>query len=150
MKKLTKQDVEDIIYGCTIMGTGGGGSLEGGLDIVKSDFEEGREFMLAELDEMPDDEMVATPYVCGSVSPLSEEEEDKYKGLPQIPVTEAVRSFETLEEYFGKKFYGVISTELGGENTADAFHVAALMNKPIVDADPAGRSVPELQHSTFS
>lgn len=149
MRVLSKQDVIDIIYGCTVLGTGGGGSLEGGVAIVEQDFEAGREFILADLDEVPDDEMVAVPYVCGSVSPLTEEEEKKYAGLPSMDVTEAVRSFQVLEDYFGKKFYGIIATELGGENTADAFHVAALMGKPIIDADPAGRSVPELQHSTF-
>ena len=149
MRILSKQDVVDIIYGCTVLGTGGGGSLEGGLDIVASDFEAGRKFILAELDEIPDDEYVACPYVCGSVSPLTPEEEERYKDLPSMDVTEAVRAFQAMEEYLGKPFFGIISTELGGENTADAFHVAALMNKPIINADPAGRSVPELQHSTF-
>lgn len=149
MRVLTKQEANDIIYGCTVLGTGGGGSLEGGIAIVDQDFEAGREFILADLKEVPDDEMVAVPYVCGSISPLTPEEEAKYAGLPSMEVTEAVRSFQVLEEYYGKEFYGVISTELGGENTADAFHVAALMGKPIIDADPAGRSVPELQHSTF-
>lgn len=149
MKTLTKQDVIDVIYGCTVLGTGGGGSLEGGLEIIEEDFKAGREFILADLNEIPDEEIVAVPYVCGSISPLTEEEELEYAGLPQMDVTEAMKSFQTLEEYFGKPFYGVISTELGGENTADAFHVAALLGKPIVDADPAGRSVPELQHSTF-
>jgi DUF917 family protein len=42
-----------------------------------------------------------------------------------------------------------MSTELGGGNTAQAFYTAAVLDKIIVDADPAGRSVPELQHSTF-
>lgn len=149
MRVLKRQEVIDIIYGCTILGTGGGGTLEGGIEIVEKDFEEGREFILADLNEVPDEEIVACPYVCGSISPLSEEEEKKYAGLPGMEVTEAMKSFQTLEEYFGKPFYGVISTELGGENTADAFHVAALLGKPIIDADPAGRSVPELQHSTF-
>ena len=149
MKKLSKQDVTDIIYGCTVLGTGGGGSLEGGLAIVNGDFEAGREFLLAELDEIPDNEYVACPYVCGSVSPLTPEEEETYAGLPSMDVTEAMRAFQAMEEYLGKPFFGIIATELGGENTADAFHVAALMGKPIVNADPAGRSVPELQHSTF-
>lgn len=45
--------------------------------------------------------------------------------------------------------YAIGSTELGGENTAEALHVALLMDLPLIDADPAGRSVPELQHSTY-
>ena len=43
----------------------------------------------------------------------------------------------------------VASTELGGENTAEALHVACQLGLPIIDGDPAGRSVPELQHSSY-
>ena len=100
MRVLTKQEVIDIIYGCTVLGTGGGGSLEGGIAIVEQDFEAGRDFILADLSEVPDDEMVAVPYVCGSISPLTPEEEAKYEGLPSMDVTEAVRSFQVLEEYY--------------------------------------------------
>jgi hypothetical protein len=149
MRTLSKQNVIDIINGCTILGTGGGGTLEGGLALIEKDFEEGKKFILADLDEIPDDAYIATPYVCGSVSPLSDEEEAKYKDLPTMKVTEAMRAFLAMEEHYGKSFYGVISTELGGENTADALHIAAQLGKVIVDADPAGRSVPELQHSTY-
>lgn len=44
-----------------------------------------------------------------------------------------------MEKYCGKELYGIISTELGGENTADAFHVAAQTGKVIVDEDPADK-----------
>jgi hypothetical protein len=43
----------------------------------------------------------------------------------------------------------VISTELGGGNTAKALYVAAMEGLYIVDGDPAGRAVPELQQSMF-
>jgi len=149
MRKLSKQNIIDIIYGCTVLGTGGGGSLEGGLEIVERDFEEGKEFLLADIDEIPEDAFVAVPYVCGSVSPMTEEELKEYEGLPSMDVTEAMRAFQAMEEYFGKPFYGIVATELGGENTADALHVAAQLGKVFIDGDPAGRSVPELQHTTY-
>ncbi|MBQ1501720.1 MAG: DUF917 domain-containing protein, partial [Firmicutes bacterium] len=56
----------------------------------------------------------------------------------------------TIEEYYGKKFSAVISTELGGANTAMALHTACMMDIPLVDGDPAGRSVPELMQTTFN
>ncbi len=34
MKKLTRQEIIDILYGCTIVGTGGGGDLQLGLDLM--------------------------------------------------------------------------------------------------------------------
>lgn len=43
----------------------------------------------------------------------------------------------------------MVATELGGANTAYALHIACQLGLPIIDGDPAGRSVPELQHSSF-
>ena len=75
--------------------------------------------------------------------------DEKYARLPQIGYPESLLAFRTLEDHFGTKFYAAISTELGGANTAYALHAACQLGVPIVDGDPAGRSVPELQHSTF-
>ena len=36
MKKLTLQEIKDTLVGCTILGTGGGGSLESGLEAVEA------------------------------------------------------------------------------------------------------------------
>jgi hypothetical protein len=149
MKKLRRQDLYDILYGCTILGTGGGGDLKKGLSLIDKALDGGKEFNLVNLEELPDDVLIVCPYMCGSISPLSEEEEKKYADLPRIKEEPALRAYKVMEEYIGKKFYGVISTELGGANTALAFYVAALLGNYIIDADPAGRSVPELQHSTF-
>ena len=96
---------------------------------------------MVSLDEVPDDAWVASPYFCGSLTPSTPEEE------PKIPVE--LLAFRALQEYFGEKFFGVVSTELGGGNTAAALSVAANLDIPIIDGDPAGRSVPELQHTTF-
>ena len=49
----------------------------------------------------------------------------------------------------GKEMKAVISTELGGGNTATALYCGAMADKLIADGDPAGRSVPGLQHSTY-
>jgi hypothetical protein len=149
MKKLSRQDLQDILLGCTILGTGGGGSLEKGLLLVDKAFDAGREFVLADLDEIPDDALVGTPYMCGSVSPDTPKVEAGYQDLQMLVKEPALRAFEVMEEYLGKKFFGVISTELGGGNTAIAFYVGAMLGKYILDADPAGRSVPELQHSLY-
>ncbi len=142
MRKLEKQDIIDILYGCTVVGTGGGGALEKGLAMMQQDFDEGRELWLADLAEIPDDEYVASPYGCGAPSASKE-------GLPKLEEAPSVTAFRALEKFMGKKFFGVSSTELGGENTAEALHVACQLGLPIVDSDPAGRSVPELIHSTF-
>lgn len=149
MKKLNKQDLHDILLGAAIVGTGGGGSLIEGIKLVDEAYDEGYEFILAEIDDIPDDALIGSPYTCGSIGNLSKEQQKKYDSLPKIKDAPEVVAIRVLEEYLGKEFYGVIATELGGGNTAAALNVAARLKKPIIDADPAGRSVPCLQHSTL-
>lgn len=149
MRTLSKQEIIDILYGCTILGTGGGGDLELGLEVMQQDFDEGKELRLIDVDEIPDDAYVATPYMCGAPTELDAPVDPKFARLPQLGYPESLLAFRTLESYFNQKFAAVGSTELGGGNTAYALHVACQLGLPIMDADPAGRSVPELQHSTY-
>lgn len=148
MKVLNRQDLHDILVGCTVLGTGGGGELDEGIKMIDEDIRKGYEFRLVSLEEVPDDALIGSPYNAGSISPLSEEDKEKFKDL-RVDKMYNVTSFKALEDFLGQKFYATISTELGGSNTAVAFSVAAKLGIPIIDGDPAGRSVPELQQSTF-
>ncbi|MCG4585171.1 DUF917 domain-containing protein, partial [Anaerosalibacter bizertensis] len=58
MKVLSKQDLHDILVGCTVLGTGGGGELDQGLKMIDEDVEKGYEFKLVSLDEVPDDVLI--------------------------------------------------------------------------------------------
>ncbi len=146
MKTLTIEDSLDILYGCTVLGTGGGGDLTKGIQKVERDFKEGKRLRLVRLDEVPDDEIVASSYFVGAISP---ESKTKKNDLKIIIDNEALQSFNVLEEYKKTKFFGIITTELGGGNTATAIDIAMNKDVPLIDADPAGRSVPGVQHSSF-
>ncbi len=145
MQTLDQQQLEDLICGCTILGTGGGGSSKRGLQLIQSDLEAGREFKLIGLEEVPDDALVASPYMCGSVTPEQTGQTKSHNDMEM----ECLVAFKALEDYLGQQFFAVVATEIGGGNTAVALSVATKCGIPIVDADPAGRSVPELQHTTF-
>lgn len=138
MRTLSGKDLEDILLGCTVLGTGGGGELKEGLDRVNDDLARGKEFRLLSLDEVPDDALIASPYFCGA---LTAEMSDEGQ--------EDLLSFQALQKYLGQEIYATVPTELGGGNTASALSVAANLGIPVVDGDPCGRAVPELQHSTF-
>jgi DUF917 family protein len=138
MRTLSRTDLEDILLGCTVLGTGGGGELNEGLDRVNDDLARGREFRLLSLDEVPDDALIASPYFCGALTAEMSEE-----------VQEDLVAFQALQEYLGRDISATVASELGGGNTASALSVAANLGIPIVDGDPCGRAVPELQHSTF-
>ena len=149
MKKLTRQNLEDILFGCTILGTGGGGELEEGLGLIDEALSKGKEFVLVDLEEAPDDALVCTPYMLGAISALPEDEERQYDQLPRIDEPSIMLAYRRFQEYLGREFYGTISCELGGSNTAVSFYAAAMSGHHIIDADPAGRAVPEITHSTY-
>jgi len=147
--KLTKQDLTDILYGATIFGTGGGGELDEGFEYIDKAIEEGKSFKLVSIDDVPDEAKICTPYMLGAISPMSADQEKQYKGLARATKTSIDIAFQRLEEYTGDKYFGTICCELGGSNTAISFYVAAMNDGYIIDADPAGRAVPEITHSTY-
>ena len=148
MKKLSLGDAQDMLLGCTVLGTGGGGALDEGLALLESAAQLG-EFVVADLDEVRDDDLIASPYTCGAVSRFMRNEDGEPSAPTRADEYPAVRAFRALQEHLGRRVQGVISTELGGGNTAKALYVAAVEGLYIVDADPAGRAVPELQQSMF-
>ncbi|GAA6209126.1 DUF917 domain-containing protein [Cognatishimia sp. WU-CL00825] len=149
MQTLSRQNLEDILHGAAILGTGGGGELSDGLALIDDALAKGKSFKMVSLDEAPQDALVCTPYMLGAISPLPEEEEQKYARLPRQTEPSILAAYRRFQDYLGRRFYGTISCELGGSNTATAFYAAAMSDAYIIDADPAGRAVPEITHSTY-
>ncbi len=149
MRRLEYENLLDILYGCAILGTGGGGSLDEGIAMIQEALDAGKTFRLADFDELDPDALIGTPYFCGAISPITEAEKAKYASLPVPEKNCFLLCMEQLEGFMGKELSGVISTELGGCNTAAALYVGAMTDRYILDGDPAGRSVPGLQHSTY-
>ncbi len=149
MRILNREDLMNILFGCTILGTGGGGSLEEGIRNVDEALAAGKSFRLVSFEELDPEAVIGTPYACGAISPLTEEERKKYARLRETEESMYLLNMRQLERFLGHEVTAVISTELGGGNTATAFYVAAMTDRLIVDGDPAGRSVPALQHSTY-
>lgn len=149
MKKLNREDLSDILYGCAILGTGGGGDIEEGFQYIDEALDAGKEFKLISIDDVPAGENLCTPYLLGAISPLSAEEEKKYCYLTKSNELPMMTAFKRLRAYSGQNYYGTICCELGGSNTAISFYLAAMTNSYIIDADPAGRAVPEITHSTY-
>ena len=147
MKKLSFQEAKDILVGCTILGTGGGGDLNKGIRAIKEVFENGKEIKMLSFEEINDEAYYVNPYYCGSISP-SKKNQEPGKMLRE-EYDDAVLAVKSLEEYMGVEFEGVISIEYGGGNTGSAMATAAKLGKYIVDCDAAGRAVPELQFSTY-
>ena len=149
MRTLNREYLVNILYGAAILGTGGGGSLTEGIELIDEALAAGKTFRLASFDDLAPEDLIGTPYGCGAISPLTEAERKKYARLPEAQENFYILCMKQMEAYMGKELKAVISTELGGHNTATALYCGAMADKLIVDGDPAGRSVPGLQHSTY-
>jgi DUF917 family protein len=149
MKQLTRLDISDILHGCAVLGTGGGGELSEGFRYIEAAFAEGKTFTLVDIDKVPDGEKLCTPYMLGALTPISAEEEQEYAALPRASGIPMLAAYERLKALTGDDYYGTICCELGGSNTAISFYLAAMTDGYIIDADPAGRAVPEITHSTY-
>ena len=148
IRVLTYEDVMNILMGCAILGTGGGGTLDDGVRNIDEALAAGKQFRLVDIDALDPDTLVGTPYICGSVSPLTGEEAEKYARITEAKENIYLLNVEQMEEYLGRDVAAFTATELGAESTATAFYVAAMTDSLIVDAEPrrAQRAVPAAVH----
>ncbi|RKL64028.1 DUF917 domain-containing protein [Thermoanaerobacteraceae bacterium SP2] len=151
-KVLSHEDLWDLCFGAAVLGTGGGGSPKVGCDYLNSVVNTGKRVVLANLEDIPDDAIIACPAGVASIAP-TERAKQIDRILDQLIATEKNPYFEglrILEEYIGRKFYGCLPIEMGGFNTACAAWTAALADIILVDADPVGRAIPEIELQTFN
>jgi len=128
----------DLVDGSAIFSAGGGGDPEIGYEIVDTLIEEGYVVNLVDPLEVLDDAVVANFACVGATTTVGYDSDA------------AVKSVHTLEQYVNQKFYAVIPVELGGFNTLAAVDVAARQGIPVVDADGAGRAVPEVHLKVYT
>lgn len=146
MRILEYGDIEDILLGATVLGCGGGGDPAEGRRSMKRAYDQGQTVTLAAPDELSGDALVGCPYGVGGLTRGSEEE---LAGLPRTDEHPVVLAVQALSQHLGRAFDALITGELGGASVADALYPAAVLGLPVVDADPVGRAVPELEQSMF-
>lgn len=140
MRKIGKQEIEDIAVGAALLGTGGGGDPYIGKLMALQAIEEYGEITLLDIDEVPDDALVVPSSMMGAPTVM----------LEKAPSgEEAIQAFKQLEEYLGKKTFGTFPIEAGGVNSMLPFALAARLGLPVIDVDGMGRAFPELQMVTF-
>ena len=138
LRVLSHQDLLDLVDGAAIFSAGGGGNPEGGYKIADNLASQGYTVKLVAPLEVPDDAKVVN-FACVGATTAIEYDSDA-----------AAKTLKTLEEYSSFSAYATIPVELGGFNTLAAVDVAARCNIPVVDADGAGRSVPEVHLKVYT
>lgn len=137
MRELREQDLTDLVEGAAVFSSGGGGDPVVGLNIVEKLLEKRFPVRLIEPAEVPKDAMLVSFACVGAMTNIA------YHG------DAAVKTLKMLEKLLGAKAFAVIPAELGGFSTLAAVDVAARHGIPVVDADGAGRSVPEMHLQTY-
>jgi len=145
---LGRYDVEQLIVGATIMGTGGGGNPKEGLRMLLGDLQAGRKVILRDPDELAPELMVVCAYFCGSIKAPSGGITVSKRG-PRVSQEYMANALTVVESRLRAKASYILPTELGGGNTAVALHLASTLGIGALDADQVGRSAPELMQSSY-
>ncbi len=90
MRKIGKQEIEDMAVGAALLGTGGGGDPYIGKLMALQAIEEFGEVTLLDIDEVPEDALVVPSSMMGAPTVMVEKAPSG---------EEAILAFETLENF---------------------------------------------------
>lgn len=143
-----RDDIEPLLEGLTILGTGGGGAPGWGRLILHNEFARGREMRIVDPKAIADDARVSSGGIMGST-----------KIIDVMSIDEVVESWEddfvllkafgVMAEYLGGPLDHVVPFEVGGLNTPVIMSLCARLGIPMIDGDALGRSAPETQMTSF-
>lgn len=128
------------------MGTGGGGEEEWARPLIREVYKRKKTFTLIDPTELPATETVVIASRIGGG--ISKEQAARVAKLARTEERPELRAFHYLSEYMGQEPFAILPTELGAGNTLAAMCTAAILDKPALDADCAGRAKPEVSIST--
>jgi len=139
--ELTVGDLDDLVRGAALLGTGGGGDPQIGRTLVAEALGETGTITVLDPDDLGPGDFVIPTALMGAPSVLVER-------LPRG--SEPVDALRALESFAGRTATATMPIESGGINSTIPLFVAARTGMPVVDADGMGRAFPELQMETFA
>ena len=146
--KFQLKDVEPLIEGLAILGTGGGGAPEWGREILQNEIARGRDMIIVDPNTIPDDALVASGGIMGSTKVLDAISADQIVRKWEDDFV-LLRAFQMMADYLGKPLDFIVPFEVGGLNTPVIMSLCARLGIPMIDGDALGRSAPETQMSSF-
>ncbi|WFO75202.1 DUF917 domain-containing protein [Desulfurococcaceae archaeon MEX13E-LK6-19] len=138
----TREDFESLLLGAALYATGGGGSIEKGLMLVKEAFlDRNRDLSIYDVEELDGEDVVVSVYNVGSVAYST-----KYLQQTSWCIREALSLFNKV---LGLSIGAFIPVELGAGNTAVTLYAAGVTGKPVIDGDRVGRAAPEIHQDVL-
>ena len=147
----TIQDCEDFISGCRFMGTGGGGGVDWGLDMLRAALEDGLPLEWTNLADIPDDAWTCTAFGMGSIAPQDDSTSRAIEALgltDRLGFNAMAQAVRELAAHTGKPISVIVPSELGAGNTPAPLVSAARLGVTCVDGDYAGRAIPDEMQGT--
>jgi hypothetical protein len=149
----SREDVEDLVLGCTFYGTGGGGNPKLGLHLLLDGLARLGEIRISDPSDIRDDAWVCTPYLMGSIAPRTDK---ALADMARLGLTKrmgmadhiALLALMELQSYAGVEVEAFVPIELGGANTPVPIDLALSLGKKVVNGDYAGRAIPEIVQTT--
>ena len=129
--KIDRKNGLKAINGGLFLGGGGGGTVQGGLEVLESSLKHGN-IELYSIEEFNDDDYILTASLVGS--PASKEKyvgEDHYKTV-----------YELFKFNYDKNIFGVITNEMGAQSITNGWMISAATKIPLIDAPCNGRAHP--------
>lgn len=149
MRTLTKENLYDYVTGSAILGCGGGGSVESGIEMINEAFEKGHKFNLVDIDEVDEEDILCV--LAGVGGGVTKEIRDKvapylerFEQNQETRLTRLSKSGEELSAYIGREIFSYIAAETGAGNGVLPMYLNAREGKPSVDGDCCGRAKPEM------
>jgi len=128
---LNERIVEYAVYGGAVLGGGGGGWIEEGLQLGRLALEIGQPLLLT-ADELNDEDLLVTVAMVGA--PAAKDQFVK-------PVHYA-KALELLAQKLGKPIQGIITNENGAGTTVNGWFQSAISGLPVIDNPCNGRAHP--------
>ncbi|MEN1969822.1 DUF917 family protein [Lentibacillus sp. N15] len=130
-KLLTLEDAKKAVYGGCILGGGGGGWIEEGLQKSEEAFTIGNPELLS-IDELQDDDYVASVSLVGAPSA-------KFAYIDAEQLTSTIKQ---MQKEFGQPLRALMTNENGAATTVNGWLQAAATGLPFLDAPCNGRAHP--------
>jgi len=142
-----KQDLDHLLRGLAVLGTGGGGDPErSGRLLFEHDHSKGLAYEIYHPDEVEDEALVVSGGYLGSVARSSAEDLFSSRVGTESELARAVREMESL---LGRRVDYIVPFELGGGNTPVIMSAGAHLGIKVVDGDALGRAAPETHMTSW-
>ena len=138
--KISKDDLERLVFGTAVLGSGGGGDPYLGELILRQTIQEYGPVRLTDPSRISDRAQIVMVGAIGAPTVFLE----RFPNLDAL-----ICAVAGIEKAVGRKVDAIAPVEAGGMNALLPIALAQRLNLPVIDADGMGRAFPEGQMMTY-